>query len=183
MNEAVRESVREYLIFEAATSKRYPFKKYLGEITDDEMERIIKACKGRDDTETVHYAIEDVVGRPEDPKVTKDDLRAALAAGKTMNELFPFVPGQECEIFKAEKFSPGDAIVYIPDTSLNDIPVDEPITDREEIEEVVGNCYTGDDFLDECGGDVDLAERLFWYCDWQHPSSALPEVDYEEDEE
>lgn len=181
MNEAVREAVREYLIFEAATSKNYPFKKYLGEITGDEMERIVKACKGRDDTETVHYAIEDVIGRAEDPRLTKDDLRVALAAGKTMNELFPFAPGQECEIFKAGMFAPGDVIIYVPDTGLNEIPTDEPITEHDDIEDVVGNCYTGDDFVEECGGDVELAERLFDYCDWQHPSSALPEVDDEEE--
>ena len=43
-------------------------------------------------------------------------------------------------------------------------------------------CYTGNDFIDLCDGDVKLAERLFRYCDWQHPSSALNEVtDDEED--
>lgn len=46
----------------------------------------------------------------------------------------------------------------------------------ETIEEVVGNCYTSNDFIEECGGNLELAERLFWYCDWQHPSSAVDEV-------
>ena len=51
----------------------------------------------------------------------------------------------------------------------------------EEIEEILDQCYTGDDFIEECDGDVEKAERLFWYCDWQHPCSALPEI--EDDEE
>lgn len=182
MSNDVRAAVREYLIFEAATSRNYPFKKYLGEITAAEMDEIVKACKGWDDTETVYYAIESVVGQATEPKLTKEDLKRELAAGKTMSELFPFKPGQECEIFKAEKFAGGDIIIYIPDTSLNGIPMDKPITESEAIDDAVGNCYTGDDFISECGGDAELAEELFDYCDWQHPSSALPEVDYEEED-
>ena len=50
------------------------------------------------------------------------------------------------------------------------------------MEEIVGCCYTGNDFIEECGGDVEKARHLFWYCDWQHPSSALPEIDDEEGE-
>lgn len=99
-----------------------------------------------------------------------------------MDDIFDFGPGQLCEIFKAKGFMPGDEIIYIPDTHLNMIPQGTCITDDETIEEVVGNCYTGDDFIDECGGDQELAERLFHYCDWQHPSSALPEVDDREEE-
>ncbi len=182
MSDKVREAVRDYLIFEAATSRNYPFKKYLGEITDAEMEKIVRACNGRDDTETVHYAIEGVVGQAGDPKLTKEELKKELASGKTMNELFPFKPGQDCEIFKAERFAPGDAIIYIPDTSLNEIPMDDPVTSSDAIEDVVGNCYTWYDFVELCGGDTELAERVFDYCDWQHPSSALPEVDDGEEE-
>jgi len=114
--------------------------------------------------------------------MTKTELRDYLKAGYLMADAFDFGPGQDCEIFKADCFEPGDEIIYIPDTALNEIPMDEPITDAEAIEEVLGICYTGQDFVDECGGNKDLAERLFWYCDWQHPSSALPEVDEEEEE-
>ena len=28
------------------------------------------------------------------------------------------------------------------------------------------------DFLEQCSGKEELAKELFWYCDWQHPSSA-----------
>lgn len=113
--------------------------------------------------------------------MTKAELRERLCKGAIMDDLFEFREGQECWMFKAAKFEPGDDILYIPDTGLNDIPVAEHPTCYEEIEEIIDQCYTGNDFIEECGGDVTMAERLFWYCDWQHPSAALPEI--EDDEE
>lgn len=106
----------------------------------------------------------------------KDELKVQLESGAKMSELFAFSEGQECTIFKATNFMAGNEVIYIPDLSLNDIPMDKTIKDAEELEDVLACCYTGQDFLDECGGDETLAERLFWYCDWQHPSSAYPEV-------
>lgn len=106
----------------------------------------------------------------------KKELLNNLREGKTMGTLFTFTVGQCCRIFKAEQFTPGDEILYIPDLELNEIPLDRPLTDAEERADVLCRCYTGDDFLDICGGDLPLAERLFHYCDWQHPTSALHEV-------
>lgn len=111
--------------------------------------------------------------------ITKAELRQKLSEGATIEELFVLSSGQECSIFKAD-FVKGDKIIYIPDLSLNRIPVDSLIP-TEDIDDVANNCYTGDDFLRECNGNEGLARHLFWYCDWQHPSSALPEVDDEED--
>ena len=99
--------------------------------------------------------------------MTKLELRDYLKAGYLMDDAFDF--------------GPGDEIIYIPDVHLNMIPLGTPITDDEVIDEVVDSCYTGNDFIEECEGDVELAERLFWYCDWQHPSSAFPEVEDEEE--
>jgi hypothetical protein len=48
--------------------------------------------------------------------------------------------------------------------------------DLEELEEVMSQCYTGQDFIDECHGDIEKAENLFCYCDWQHPSSAIDDL-------
>ena len=96
--------------------------------------------------------------------------------GRTLNDLLAFGPGQDCEIFKADKFYPGDVVIYVPDVILNHIPLDRPITSPEEFSEVLSNCYTGQDFIDECQGDTEKAEHLFWYCDWQHPSSAVDEL-------
>lgn len=115
--------------------------------------------------------------------ITKDELRLALEGGARLIDMFDFRPGQECEIFKSERFQTGDEIIYIPDLSLNDLPIDLVIDDPEAVEDILNNCYTGNDFLEECGGDRDLAEQLFYYVDWQHPSSALPEVEDDEEEE
>ncbi len=100
-----------------------------------------------------------------------------------MNDAFEFRSGQDCEIFKADAFVPGDEVIYIPDTDLNDIPLDEPIADDEAIEDVLDCCYTGNDFLAEVEGDADAAVRLFWFCDWQHPSSVVDEGVLFDDEE
>ena len=108
--------------------------------------------------------------------ITKPMLRTQLQQGHTLNDLLAFGPGQDCEIFKADKFYPGDVVIYIPDIALNHIPLDRPITGQEEFSDVLSNCYTGQDFIDECGGDAEKAERLFCYCDWQHPSSAVDEL-------
>ena len=108
--------------------------------------------------------------------MTKEELWARLARGKTMEELFMIREGQDCPIVKMG-FQAGDEILYIPDFWLNEIPEDRPITDPERIKEVLACCYTGDDFLNECGGDEVLARELHAYCDWQHPSSALPEIE------
>ena len=99
--------------------------------------------------------------------MTKAELRDHLKAGYSMDDAFDFVPGQDCDIFKADQFRAGDEIIYIPDVYLNMIPRSTCITDDETIDEVV---------IEECNGSLELAERLFWYCDWQHPSSAVDEV-------
>lgn len=112
--------------------------------------------------------------------MTKQELREHLKIGGIMEDAFKFGPGQDCEIFKADRFEPGYKIIYIPDL-MNVALLWDPITDDEVIDEVVDNCYTWYDFVELCGGDINKAERLFWYCDWQHPSSALPEVEDEEE--
>ena len=114
--------------------------------------------------------------------LTKQALKLQLQQGHTLNDLLAFGPGQDCEIFKADKFYPGDVVIYVPDVSLNQIPLDRPIKDQEELDEVLSQCYTGRDFIDECGGDAEKAKRLFYYCDWQHPSSAVDELDDDEEE-
>ena len=114
--------------------------------------------------------------------MTKTELKKRLEAGETLNELLAFCAGQECEIYKADDFEPGDTVLYIPDISLNLIPIHRAL-DLEEIEEILEECFTGDDFIQECEGNVEKAESLFWYCDWQHPSAAVDELEDEEEEE
>lgn len=107
--------------------------------------------------------------------MTKDELRGRLESGERIEDLFQLRPGQECAIFKADAFQTGGEIIYIPDVWLNEIATDRPLTGCE-IDDALYHCCTGDDFVSECDGDVQMAERLFWYCDWQHPSAAYPEV-------
>lgn len=86
--------------------------------------------------------------------MTKAEFKAALKAGKSMKELLPLVSGQECKIYKANSFTLGDDIIYIPDIWLNEIPYHNTISDDEVIEEILLSCYSGNDFLEECGSDV-----------------------------
>ena len=106
--------------------------------------------------------------------MTKQELREALLDGKRMDELFEFSSGQECEIYKSDEFCLGNDIIYIPDLDLNHIP--SGTCNEKEVDEILYCCYTGNDFLAECDDNLDLALRLFWYVDWQHPCSGIDEV-------
>lgn len=113
--------------------------------------------------------------------MTKDELKRWIVENEQMLEaILPLSDGQDCSIYKAMEFSINDEIIYIPDVWENNLDSLISGDDDEGIsyaQRVADNCYTGKDFVDVCGGDVKLAERLFHYCDWQHPVSALPEVD------
>lgn len=110
--------------------------------------------------------------------MTKKEARERILKGECLSDMFEFTDGQECEIFKGE-WNPGDEVIYIPDIDLNEICINRPlvkILDEEEIEDVLSCLYTGKDYMDLADGDEELAKRLFYYCDWQHPSSALDEI-------
>ena len=135
-----------------------------------------------DDSVAVDYEVLELDQGKKNTVLTKQELNVLLQQGHTLNELLAFGHGQDCEIFKADKFHPGDVLIYVPDVALNHIPLDRSITDPEELDEVLSQCYTGQDFIDECSGDVEKAKRLFYYCDWQHPSSAVDELADDEEE-
>ncbi len=134
-----------------------------------------------DDSVAVDYEVLILNQDESNSTLTKQELKSLLQQSHTLNDLLPFGPGQDCEIFKAETFIPGDTVIYIPDVTLNKIPIDRPITDPQEIADILSNCYKGQDFINECGGDAEKSERLFRYCDWQHPSSAMDEI-YDDEE-
>ncbi len=100
----------------------------------------------------------------------KNEVIAALKAGKTIQSLFPLVDGQECLIFKAETFADTDDVIYIPDLGNSGIYVDEPVL-PDRLDGL--SLYTGEDFIMECNGNRRLAEDLFEYVDWEGPSAAL----------
>lgn len=139
---------------------------------------VLKALGERVLPPDADFSVREIFSLVEEKLLTKDELRQKLLDGETIGDLCMTSSGQNCEIFKASEFLPGDEILYIPDFSLNNIPADCPVCDSaKEFEYVLSLCYSGRDFVELCGGDVEKAERLFWYCDWQHPSSALPELD------
>lgn len=112
----------------------------------------------------------------------KAEIRDCLMAGKCLIDFLELVPGQECEIFKTERFTLGEDVLYIPDVLLNDLHTSEDISgDMERIEDIIECCYTGNDFLEEADGNAELAEQLFYFCDWQHPSSAAADIELWED--
>ena len=113
------------------------------------------------------------------------ELENKLLAGNPLDQLFEFTAGQCCQIYKAknvEQFDGNHDIIYIPDTSLNEIQTYRALDD-EEVDEVLEHCYTGHDFLVICDGDENMARRVFDACDWQHPSTALDELRREDEEE
>lgn len=100
--------------------------------------------------------------------MTKNELKMKLEAGAFLIDLFDFTYGQECIIYKGN-FETSDHIIYIPDVDMNEIDT-ESVLEDEEIENVLNNCYTGNDFMTECSGYEDLARELFDFVDWQHPN-------------
>ena len=102
--------------------------------------------------------------------MNRAQVKQELLKGRSLEELFEFMSGQECDIYKGE-FSLSDDIIYIPDIDLNEIPIHEAI-EKEEVDRVINAMYSGLDFLEQCERKEELAEELFGYCDWQHPSSA-----------
>ena len=99
--------------------------------------------------------------------VTKEQLKERLKNGEHLEDIFEFTDGQECLIYKGN-FEVSDNIIYIPDIWLNELNVDSRATE-EDIEDIIHNCYTGKDFMEECHDIESVAETLFNIVDWQHP--------------
>ena len=116
--------------------------------------------------------------------MTKNAIKKALEEGAMLEEILEFSAGQECDIFKSE-FNPSmpDEVCYIPDIYLNEIKAWEKNLTDEEIEETLSYCYTVQDIIDACEGNVTMAERVFNYIDWQHPSTGFDELSMDDEEE
>lgn len=98
----------------------------------------------------------------------KSKLTNILKTGASLDSIFCFSNGQNCLIYKGN-FQVSDDIIYIPDIDLNDISINRKLSD-EEIETVIDHCYSGNEFIRECNGHIDIAEQLFLFVDWQHPN-------------
>lgn len=113
--------------------------------------------------------------------MTKEALTERLKNGEHLEDIFHFIDGQDCMIYKAE-FEVSDNIIYIPDIDLNELNIDSSVTE-EEIEDIVHNCYTGNEFMEECRGIEKVAKALFSIVDWQHPNIQDVLDGYSEDDD
>ena len=116
--------------------------------------------------------------------MNKTELRVKLEAGEKLENIFEFIDGQDCLIYKTKHFEMSDNIIYIPDVDLNEIDT-ESVLEGEEIANVLNHCYAGNDFVDECNGHREVAKELFDFVDWQNPNvqDLLDGYDDEEFEE
>jgi len=112
--------------------------------------------------------------------MTKEQLKSKLESGCMLSEIFDFIDGQECLIYKGE-FETTDNIIYIPDIYLNEIEINACLS-SDEIANVIEHCYSGQDFMTECKGHEKLARELFSFVDWQHPNIQDVLDTYDEDE-
>lgn len=105
--------------------------------------------------------------------MTRTELKKALEAGASLEEILPVSDGQECRIVKlswpADVKNNLEEVIYIPDLSLNEIDYDSECLPLEEIAHIVAYTYTVRDFLQEASFNVELARDIFCQCDWQHP--------------
>lgn len=94
--------------------------------------------------------------------INKNELKARLKQGELLGDIFNFTDGQECLIYKG-KFEKSDNIIYIPDIYLNELETDTVVEDEEDLNNILKNCYTGNDFLKECNGCEKAARALFGF--------------------
>ena len=112
--------------------------------------------------------------------INKNQLKARLEQGERLKDIFNFTDGQECLIYKGG-FEKSDNIIYIPDIYLNELNMGT-VTTKEDLNNILNNCFTGNDFLRECNGCEKAARTLFGFVDWQHPDIQDIMDLYEEEE-
>ena len=116
---------------------------------------------------------------------TKDELYQLLKDGAILDDLLDMSDGQECTIFKADYFPEEDnynSVIYIPDLDMNGVIYDRKMT-LQEIANAYESFYTAQDIIDICEGDKKKAKRVFYNCDWQHPSTEFTEMETFDEED
>lgn len=115
--------------------------------------------------------------------MNKKTLKQELESGMPLDLILELTTGQcGCTIHKVLRaddivqYLDFDSVCYIPDMELNDIPYEKPQLSAKEIEDVLQECYTFQDFIDLCHGDVNKAKIVYENCDWQHPSAEYEEM-------
>lgn len=120
----------------------------------------------------------------------KKTLRKELEGNVPLEQILDLTIGQcGCTIYKLRaangpiRHNDFDNICYIPDMELNDIPYDKPFLSDEEIDDILEYCYTFQDFIDLCHGDINKAKAVYNNCDWQHPSTEYDEMELFDEED
>lgn len=104
--------------------------------------------------------------------MTKEEIMDRVKNNEPLANILHFTAGDGCLIYKADHFQPGDQVIYIPDTHLNEVELYDTNLIPEDVRRIEACLYTGDDFIEITCGSKALAERVFDYCDWSHPSTA-----------
>lgn len=101
--------------------------------------------------------------------MNREELRKELLT-KNLPEVLPLIDGQECVIFKADRFEATDQIMYFGDVFLGEAYAPSEETREEYAKRVSEQAYTGEEILQEACGYMAVAEELFRFCDWQAPN-------------
>ena len=127
--------------------------------------------------------------------VTRADLAERLNNGEPLKQILPIVEGEDCHIGKVSPdlfdAAEPDDIVYIPELdgqSEKAYSYDSPVS-SEDVEEILSNCFTKQDFFHETFEIEEAAHDLFDLCNWQRPDlqdlldgiGAIDQRDYDED--
>lgn len=91
----------------------------------------------------------------------KQEVKARLMNGEGLREIFPVLPytKEYGEIVKAARFVAGDEVIYIPSLGWN--PINYFAENEEDAEDILCDCYTGDNYIELCNGNITLAKLLF----------------------
>lgn len=88
--------------------------------------------------------------------MTKSELKKKLINGSKLKELFDFSNETGIMFYKGS-FETSDSIIYIPSIGIN---INLALNDKE-IDTIIDNSYTGNDFVKECKEQENVAKDLF----------------------
>ena len=97
--------------------------------------------------------------------VTKSELKKKLINGSKLKELFDFSNETGIMFYKGS-FETSDNIIYIPSIGIN---INLALNDKE-IDTIIDNSYTGNDFVKECKEQENVAKDLFSLVTWEKPN-------------
>ena len=110
--------------------------------------------------------------------MNESNLKKELETGMPLDLILDLVTGQcgctihkELEVNDIVQYGMLDDVCYIPDMELNNILYEKPDLSDEEITDIMEKCYTFQDIIDLCHGDINKAKIVYENCDWQHPST------------